>query len=147
MPSQPNRLRITPSMRSRVIHRKGSRPVNSIRAIVRNTTDPADVMSGDKTRMTSRKDVRSMKWLIITILLVCLLTTGAYAESITCIATEDDQSAVDVGGTQEVVITDALIKKTGGNASSADASSFRGVNATVRVYTPACFKVDLRKKL
>ena len=75
-----------------------------------------------------------MKQIMLAILLVCLLAAGASAESTVYTATEDDQSAVDVGGTQEVVITDALIQKTGGNASSADASSFRGVNAAVRVY-------------
>ncbi len=83
-----------------------------------------------------------MKRALSVILLLCLLLTGASAESTTYTATEDDQSAVDVGGTQEVVITDALIQKSGGNASSADASSFRGVNAAVRVYDQATLTIS-----
>jgi hypothetical protein len=44
---------------------------------------------------------------------------------------------VDVSGRETVVITDAVIRKTGGNASSADAACFRGVNSAVRVYDQA----------
>ena len=49
-------------------------------------------------------------------------------------ATETDESAVEVSGTAKVTIEKANIQKTSGEASSADASSFRGVNAAVRVY-------------
>ena len=78
-----------------------------------------------------------MKRICTAILLICLLTAGALADTAVYTATEDDQSAVDVNGAQERMITDAVIEKTGGNASSADASSFRGVNAAVRVYDQA----------
>lgn len=78
-----------------------------------------------------------MKRTIIALVMACLMLTGACAETVVYTATEDDQSALDVGGTQEVVVADALIQKTGGDASSADASSFRGVNAAVRVYDQA----------
>lgn len=49
-------------------------------------------------------------------------------------ATETDESSVEVSGTAKVTIEKANIQKTSGEASSADASSFRGVNAAVRVY-------------
>ena len=49
-------------------------------------------------------------------------------------ATETDESAVEVSGTAKVIIEKANIQKQSGEASSADASSFRGVNAAVRVY-------------
>lgn len=83
-----------------------------------------------------------MKRIIIAMLLVCMLVTGAFAESTVYTATNEDQSAVDINGTQEAVITDAMIQKTGGNAFSADASSFRGVNAAVRVYDQATLTIS-----
>ncbi len=78
-----------------------------------------------------------MKRIIVCVLMVCLMLSGAFAETAVYTATENDQSAVDVSGTQNLTITDALIQKTAGEASSADASSFRGVNAAVRVYDQA----------
>ena len=78
-----------------------------------------------------------MKRIIVCVLMVCLMLSGAFAETAVYTATENDQSAVDVSGTQSLTITDALIQKTAGEASSADASSFRGVNAAVRVYDQA----------
>ena len=60
----------------------------------------------------------------------------------TYIATETDESAVDVSGTASVTLTDAVISKTSGDASSADASSFRGVNAAVRVYDSASLVLE-----
>ena len=78
-----------------------------------------------------------MKRIIVCVLMVCLMLSGAFAETAVYTATENDQSAVDVNGTQSLTITDALIQKTAGEASSADASSFRGVNAAVRVYDQA----------
>ncbi|MBR6299704.1 MAG: hypothetical protein IKR36_02260, partial [Clostridia bacterium] len=83
-----------------------------------------------------------MKRICTAILLICLLTAGALADTAVYTATEDDQSAVDVNGAQERMITDAVIEKTGGNASSADASSFRGVNAAVRVYDQATLTIS-----
>ena len=56
---------------------------------------------------------------------------GAY------LAEETDESALAVGSTAEVSVTGALLKKTDGDASSADASSFQGVNAAVRAYDQA----------
>ncbi len=78
----------------------------------------------------------------IALLLACSMAISACAEGITYTAEQDDQSAVDVGGTQELVITHALIQKTDGKASSADASSFRGVNAAVRVYDQAILTIS-----
>ena len=62
---------------------------------------------------------------------------GTVSEGETFTATGEDESAVDVSGTAEATITGAMIQKTEGDASSADASSFRGVNAAVRVYDSA----------
>lgn len=83
---------------------------------------------------------------------LCLQSTcTAFAESVsddanetggTYTATEDDESAVDVSGTTEAVISDAVISKESGDASSADASSFRGVNAAVRVYDQASLTIS-----
>ena len=62
---------------------------------------------------------------------------GTTADSESYIAAGTDESAVDVSGTATAVITNADIQKNSGDASSADASSFRGVNAAVRVYDQA----------
>ncbi len=67
---------------------------------------------------------------------------GTVSAGQTYIAEGDDESAVDVSGTASAVITDADIQKKAGSASSADASSFRGVNAAVRVYDRA--ELDLK---
>lgn len=68
------------------------------------------------------------------ILFLCLvLTVSAYAETAVYTAEGDDESAVDISGNQQVTLTGVTVMKTGGNASSADAASFRGVNSAVRV--------------
>ena len=59
------------------------------------------------------------------------LTGGTYT------AAGDDESAIDVSGTAQASLTGAVIQKTDGKASSADAASVRGVNAAVRVYDSA----------
>ncbi len=46
----------------------------------------------------------------------------------------DDESVLEASGTVQASVTGAVLQKIGGSASSADASSFRGVNAGVRVY-------------
>lgn len=61
--------------------------------------------------------------------------TSSAGESFTAAGT--DESAVDVSGDSVVSVTDAVIEKTDGDASSADASSFQGVNSAVRVYDQA----------
>ena len=78
-----------------------------------------------------------MKRIIIFLLTACLLTGSALAEQTVYTADGEDESALDVGGSQSLVLADVLIRKTGGDASSADAASFRGVNAAVRVYDRA----------
>ena len=74
-----------------------------------------------------------MKKAIIALALCCALAGNACAEGLVYTATGRDESAIEVTGTDEVTISGALIQKTAGDASSADASSFRGVNAAVRV--------------
>ena len=87
------------------------------------------------------------KSLLSTALALFILSMGSIASAITVsdgieagktyTATETDESAVDVSGTTQAEITGAVIEKTAGEASSADASSFRGVNSAVRVYDNA----------
>ena len=83
-----------------------------------------------------------MRKIWIAWLLACLMAVSACAEGIVYTADQDDQSAVDVSGTESIVITDARILKTGGSASSADAASFRGVNSAVRVYDQAALTIS-----
>ena len=78
----------------------------------------------------------------IALLLTCCMAVSACAEGRIYTADQDDQSAVDVSGAETIVITDAVIQKTGGKASSADAASFRGVNAAVRVYDQATLTIS-----
>ena len=78
-----------------------------------------------------------MRKSLISVLLACVMAVSACAEGTVYTAAQNDESAVDVSGTQNTVITNAAILKTGGSASSADAASFRGVNSAVRVYDQA----------
>ena len=50
------------------------------------------------------------------------------------IAEGDDESVLEASGSVQASVIGAVLQKLGGSASSADASSFRGVNAGVRVY-------------
>ncbi len=85
------------------------------------------------------------KFLIILSLMLCValgaqaatISDGSVLEGGTYTATQTDESAVDVSGTAKASLTKAEIEKTGGDASSADDSSFKGVNAAVRVYDSA----------
>ncbi len=52
-------------------------------------------------------------------------------------ASGDDESVMEISGNAEANVTGSLLKKVSGDASSADASSFRGVNSAVRVYDRA----------
>ena len=70
-----------------------------------------------------------------------LLFCGALAETVVYTATQDDESAVDVSGTEQVTLSGVTVQKTGGNASSADAASFRGVNSAIRVYDSAVLTI------
>ena len=83
-----------------------------------------------------------MRKIWIAWLLACLIVVSACAEGNVYTADLDDQSAVDVSGTDNIVITDATILKTGGNATSADVASFRGVNSAVRVYDQASLTIS-----
>ncbi len=49
-------------------------------------------------------------------------------------AENTDESVLEASGDVQASVTGAVLKKLSGNASSADDSSFRGVNAGVRVY-------------
>ena len=63
---------------------------------------------------------------ILSILIVCcmlLLSFSAMAETAVYTAVQDDESAVDVSGTEQVTLSGVTVQKTGGNASSADAAS------------------------
>lgn len=56
------------------------------------------------------------------------LTGGTYT------AESADQSVLEASGTVQAAVTGAVLNKTSGDATSADDSSFTGVNAAVRVY-------------
>ncbi len=78
----------------------------------------------------------------ISILFLCMiLTVSALAEETVFTAIQNDESAVDVSGTEQLTLTGVTVRKTGGNASSADAASFRGVNSAVRVYDSAVLTI------
>ncbi|MBQ9408195.1 MAG: right-handed parallel beta-helix repeat-containing protein [Clostridia bacterium] len=92
-----------------------------------------------------------MKKLLILVCLILSLGVNALAVSLldgtvsdgqSYAATGDDESAIDVSGNAEVTVTGAKINKLEGSASSADAASFRGVNAAVRVYDSAALTLS-----
>ncbi len=63
-----------------------------------------------------------------------ILSDGDTVLGGTYTAEGDDESVLEASGTVQANVTGAVLQKLGGSASSADASSFRGVNAGVRVY-------------
>ena len=71
---------------------------------------------------------------IISLLLAlcCLLAATGSAEAVYA-AAGDDESALELTGSEELTLSGVRVEKTGGEASSADAASFRGVNSAVRV--------------
>ena len=73
---------------------------------------------------------------ILTVVLCLAMLGSAMADSVYT-ADGDDESAIDLSGTQELTVEGAAVQKTGGKASSADAASFRGVNAAIRVWDQA----------
>ena len=82
-------------------------------------------------------------WKTLLILMLCLtVTVSAFAETTVYTAEGDDESAVDVSGNEQVTLTGVAVMKTGGNASSADAASFRGVNSAIRVYDHAMLTIS-----
>lgn len=60
-----------------------------------------------------------------------VLTGGTY------VATGEDESVLEASGSVQAVVTGALLQKVSGGASSADGSSFYGLNAGIRVYGDA----------
>ncbi len=80
--------------------------------------------------------IRSLRSGIIMMLCVAMAGT-ALADSGVYTATGIDESAIDLGGTEKLELTGVTVEKPSGDASNADASSFRGVNAAVRVYDQA----------
>ena len=83
----------------------------------------------------------TMKKIFLSLLLCLCLAASALAEGTVYTADGDDQSAVDVSGTRQLTLSHVTVQKTGGNASSADAASFRGVNSAVRVYDDAVLTI------
>ena len=63
-----------------------------------------------------------------------VLTDGDEILGGTYTAEGDDESVLEASGTVQASVTGAVLQKLGGSASSTDDSSFRGVNAGVRVY-------------
>ena len=63
-----------------------------------------------------------------------VLSDGEALVGGTYTATGTDESAIEASGNVTATVTGSLIQKADGNASSADDSSFKGVNAAVRAY-------------
>ena len=78
--------------------------------------------------------------LIMMALILAVGISSAMGETYTAI--QNDESAIDVSGTNEITISGAVVEKTGGEASSADAASFRGVNSAIRVYDQATLTIS-----
>ncbi|MBQ6238833.1 MAG: hypothetical protein IJK56_00520 [Firmicutes bacterium] len=57
-------------------------------------------------------------------------------------ATEEDQSVLEASGTVTASVTGSVLNKMDGGASSADGSSFYGINAAVRVYDQATVMLE-----
>ena len=70
------------------------------------------------------------------------LDDGAVLSGETFVASGDDESAIDLSGSSLATVTNAIVQKTAGDASSADAASFRGVNSAVRVYDSAVLTIS-----
>ena len=88
-----------------------------------------------------RSVIRMKRFILIMMALVLAVgINSAVGETFT--ATQDDESAIDVSGTNEITISGAVVEKTGGEASSADAASFRGVNSAIRVYDRATLTIS-----
>lgn len=66
-----------------------------------------------------------------------ILSDGEAVVGGSYLAEGDDESALEASGDVEVSVSDAVLQKFSGKASSADAASFRGLNAAVRVYEDA----------
>ena len=66
-----------------------------------------------------------------------ILSDGAELIGGTYTAEGTDESVLEASGDVQATVTGAVLKKASGDASSADDSSFRGVNAGVRVYGDA----------
>ena len=72
---------------------------------------------------------------------VLLLEDGEQRSGGVYTAEEDNQSACEVSGDAVAGISGAVLQKVDGDASSADAASFRGVNACVRVSDNAALTI------
>ncbi len=88
------------------------------------------------------KEVHPMKRFISILFLCMILIVSVLAEETVFTATQNDESAVDVSGTERLTLSGVTVQKTDGNASSADAASFRGVNSAVRVYDSAVLTIS-----
>ena len=80
---------------------------------------------------------QKMAAVIAASLLVVSCNPVAAAENginVTYTATGTDESAYEISGTDTAVLENAVITKESGDASIADDSSFKGVNAAVRAY-------------
>ena len=88
------------------------------------------------------RSVIRMKRFILTMMALVLAVGINSAMGETFTATQNDESAIDVSGTNEITISGAVVEKTGGEASNADAASFRGVNSAIRVYDQATLTIS-----
>lgn len=92
-----------------------------------SSNDTAAVSQSDSTKETASYDTSAQYEATV-------LKNGDSITGGTYTATGNDESALEASGSVNATVTGAVIQKTAGNASSADAASFRGVNSSVRVY-------------
>lgn len=56
-------------------------------------------------------------------------------------ATEADESAIDVSGSETLSLSNVTVEKVSGDATSANDASFKGVNSAIRVYDSATLTI------
>ena len=80
---------------------------------------------------------------MLSVLLACgLLACAALGEGSVYTSSGDDESALDISGSEQVTLSGVTVIKDGGSASGADAASFRGLNSAVRVYDSAVLELS-----
>ncbi len=93
-----------------------------------NTT--TDTTTDDSSSSQQTKDTTETTAVASTLSLI----NGSIIDGGTYEATEEDQSVAEASGSIIATITNATLNKSAGDATSANDSSFKGVNAAVRVY-------------
>ncbi len=111
-------------------------PDSATVTVEESTPYSATVTNGDLTEVIKKIYDTSTEFEALCITEDVSLEGGTY------IATGKDESVMDVSKNANVSIAGSILKKSEGSASSADDSSFKGVNAAVRVYDQATLTLE-----